>query len=153
MPGPDLQTSLKEHEGRALFIAIPFFHMPSSVLAEPREDCGHQKSGQELLGMVRARSLLCGSGVQTWLLLVLSLFPSLELARIFDGCASFTGSRSKVTLHSMQKDFVWPHLSWQYIMLGPLGVHLDALGLLVKAWVWGWCSSTVKSKATAQEEG
>lgn len=36
---------------------------------------------------------------------------------------------------------------------GPSGVHLDALGLLVKTWVRGWSPYRVKNEATAQEGG
>jgi hypothetical protein len=32
---------------------------------------------------------------------------------------------------------------------GPPGVHLDALRLLVKAWVWGWSPFMVENKGRA----
>lgn len=36
---------------------------------------------------------------------------------------------------------------------GPSGPHLDALGLLVKAWVWGWPPFMVKNKLELKIEG
>lgn len=37
VPTPEIKASLKEHQGRAPFVAIPFSHVPSSILVEPRE--------------------------------------------------------------------------------------------------------------------
>lgn len=90
--------------------------------------------------------------MQTWLLLVLSpLFPSLQPARLVGGYAGFVGSnRSKVipiVYKKEKEDVLRTVLLMEIHDAEPSGVHLDALGLLVKAWVWGWSPFMVKNEA------
>lgn len=92
--------------------------------------------------------------MQAWLLLVLSLlFPSLRPARLVGGRAGFVGSsRSKVILivhKKEQQDVLRAILLLAMHAAGPPGVHLDALWLLVKAWVWGWSPFMVENKGRA----
>lgn len=96
--------------------------------------------------------------MQIWLLLVPSLlFPSLKPARLVGGCAGFVeSSRSKVILivyKKEKKDALRAILLMAIHDARPSGVYRDALGLLVKAWVWGWSPFMVENKARAQDSG
>lgn len=61
--------------------------------------------------------------------------------------------RSYCIVYKIGKGCSQGHASHGMHDAGPSGVHLGALDLLVKAWVWGWSPFMEKNKARAQDRG